>query len=662
MKNDDTKVRSFFLPDIQPVFDSNNGCVYNIFYRDIIRHILYEILADPAVIPVTESPLELEDLQHIFHALLPLTTLRKIQTMPGEMSFFFLSKYRANAFKFFFEIISNWLVPDKRLNVSLIYAVDFRIPDLSDEIYTLCEIKIHVESQLEVDLILRNLPLLETELKLGIESGRYARRILEIKGLSTDEKTAIIQEDLAGLISRLPKEFDSDVLAEMQHVLVMCREEFKTPRSCRHLSRIISLHYLYRKWLREAVKLAPHRRHLSLKLFRTSLNSPIGTKRKVLAIVVGVNFFRDKEIFDKVHMLKAIQNYIPSAQDVDSSFFANRRGSELICTLYLEVEKSNQEDFTPDEIQLLRTKLPGDLKDCVEHVMHPVFMPRNEEEIFRNILSLSNQIKYVRDIPQAFISFDEQTYTHLCYTVILVRVLKPGALSVQEMFKNANPSLKYIQDRCQVAGTLRGKYKKEATVFRVKLPKDRFLRLDHSIDLNKARQAIVAELDSTIGEFRDFNGGMISKQHELLCEVREILANTVKFNDHFLDDFFYSLTPVIMRTLLEPEAIAALFLMLLESIEQSTLGERGLIKTLQKDHVVFAMVKVEDPLLRDEITRELAQLQLHSSELATSCVSVYDIIYLGYIYRTDEQDKQQQFSQMLKRIINSRQPCLSEKN
>lgn len=649
MKNVDCGVSNFLLPEIQPIFDSN-GCAYNAFYRDTIHLILHEILSDPAIISTMQGPLEFEDLQHVFQNFLPLTTVRKNKSLPGEMSFFFLSKYRANAFKFFFEIISNWLVPDKRLNVSLIYAVDFRMADLSDEIYTLCEVKIHIESQLEVDQILRNLPLLETELRLGIESGRYARRILEIKGLSTDEKTAIIQEDLAYLINHMPKDFDSDVLAEMQHVLVMCREEFKFARACRHLSRIISLHYLYRKQLREAVKLAPHRRHLNLKLFRAVLNSPIGS-RKVLAIVVGVNFFRDKEIFDKAHLLKAIQSLIPNVQDVESSFFANRRGSELICTLYLELEKSNEEDFTSEEIQLLRAKLPGDLKDCVERVMHPVFMPRNEEEIFRNILSLSNQIKYVRDIPQAFISFDEQTYTHLCYTVILVRVLKLGALSIQEMFKNAHPNLKYIQDRCQVAGNLRGKYKKEATVFRIKLPKDQFLRFDHSIDLNKARQAVAAELECAVGEFRDFNGGMISKQNELLSEVKELLANTAKFNDHFLDDFFYSLTPVIMRTLLEPEAVCTLFLMLLECIEQSAFNGSGEIKILQKDHFVFAMIKIEDVSVKDGIAAVLAKLQLHSSELAASFVSVNDIAYLGYIYRTDEKDKQQYFCQALQNAI-----------
>lgn len=642
----------YFLPCIIPVFASQKNNPYNAFYHDAVQHALHEILADAIDFePEGGAERGLEQRRQL-HSLLPLITSRPCSGLPGEMSFFSLSRSRANAFKFFFDMISCWLVPGKRLNVSMIYAADFRMPDLGDEIYTLCEIKIHIENQQELDQILRNLPIIETELRLGIESNRYARRILGIKGLSADEKTAMIQEDIAYLVNRLPKEFDLDVLTEMQHVLIMCRDEFKADRECRHLSRIISLHYLFRRALREAVKRAPLKRHLSMKLFRSRLNSPVGA-RNVLSIVVGVNFFRDKEIFEKTHLLKAIQNFIPSAQAVESSFFANRHGSEQICTMYLEIEKCNSEEFSPKEIQMLRQKLPSELKDRVEQLLHPVFLPRNEEEIIRNILSLSNQIKYLRDIPQVFISFDEQTHTNLCFIIILVRVLKPDTVPIQELFKNSNTFLTYIQDRCQHAGTLRRKYKKEATVFRVKFPKDLFLRLDHSIDLNKARQTVVSELCSIIGEFRDFNGGMISRQNELLCKVRDLLSQKIKYNELLLENFFYSLTPVIMRTVLEAEAVSALFLLLLESIEHTLIDESPSIKISQQANFVFAIVKVDDRSVKDELSRALGRLQLHSSQLASSIVSVYDIIYLGYIYRSDEKEKQQAFCQTLQHAVES---------
>ena len=66
--------------------------------------------------------------------------------------------------------------------------------------------------------------------------------------------------------------------------------------------------------------------------------------------------------------------------------------------------------------------------------MHPIFMPRNEEEVMRNILSLSNQIRYIKDPQQVFITFDEQTNAHLFFTVILVRILKKGFITVPDIF------------------------------------------------------------------------------------------------------------------------------------------------------------------------------------------------------------------------------------
>ena len=88
------------------------------------------------------------------------------------------------------------------------------------------------------------------------------------------------------------------------------------------------------------------------------------------------------------------------------------------------------------------------------------------------------------------------------------------------MFKKADSSLQYIHDHTKNVGTLRKKYQKEVTVFRVKLPKEGFLRRDHTIDLYKARQTVVGELSLVVGEFRDFNGGMITKQNELLSSLK----------------------------------------------------------------------------------------------------------------------------------------------
>lgn len=631
-----------FLPKIETIFLSQNNSISHELYSSLISNALKNILAGRMKFTQGSALDVLGDQRAQFQSLLPLVTVKWNKEHLGDISFFSLSKFRANSFKFFFDMLSHWLLPGKRLNLLLVYAVDFRMPDMGGDVYTLCEVMVRVESQEELELMQKNFAIIESELQIGIPSIRNARRILEIKGLTTDEKTAMIQEMIVQFMERRPGEFDQDILTEMQHALVTCSEEFKKNRGSRHLGRIICVQYLFRKNLRESVRVAPKKRHLSLKIFRAKVNHN-GAPKKVLGVLVGINFFRDKERFEKSHILKAIQNYIPETQVVHDSFYAHRRESDHVCTLYLEIEKSNGREFTSEELCLLRQELPSDLKDRIEHLMHPVFMPRNEEETMRNILSLSEQIKYLRDIPQVFISFDEQTRLNLVFTVILVRVLRPELPSIQDIFKRSDTFLEYVHDRCQNAGTLRRKYKKEATVFHVKLPKDRFLRADHSIDLNKARQAVISELYRIVGEVRDYNGGMISKQNEVLCELRNLLSD-VKYNDILLENFFYSLIPVIMRSVLEPETLCTLFMMLMESIEEGFLaGETYSLRLINQDKFVFAMIKIEDRTLREEISRAVNKLHIHSSQLANSYVSVNEMIYLGYIYRSEDVEAQELF-------------------
>lgn len=632
------------IPEIVASFDLSGCQINSKRYTESIREALKKILPPDLFSPATTG-----SERDRFETLFPIVTSKVHGKTPGALSFYSLSKYRCNSFRFFFDMVSHWLVPGRRLNVVLVYATDFRMPDVSSDLYTLCEVMISVEDEEELAEILYNLSVIEAEVRLGLESSFNARRILEVRGLAADEKMALVHEYIACLTKRLPEAFDIDVLTEMQHVLITCRDDFKMARSSRHLSRIISILYLFRKSIRHAIKESPLQRHLSMKLFKSKLYIP-GVQKHVLALLVGVNFISNREIFEKKHILQTVQNLLPSVHAVEGSFFLNRHGAENVCMFYLEIEKSNGAEFVFEELRLLRDLLPNALKVRIEHLVHPVFMPRNEEEIMRNIVSLSNQIKYVRDIPQVIITFDEQTHQHLSFMVILVRVSRPGSETIQQLFKSGGSLFTYIHDHCKVVGKLRNKYHKEVTVFRVKLPKENFLRRDHTIDLYKARQTVVAELSIIVGDFRDFNGGMITKQNELLASLKELLVSAMPFDELLLENFFFSLTPVIMRTLLEPEALKRLFLMLLDALEKS--NRETFVSGVYRDiDFLFILIKIENKEIRTEIDAALSEFNFHSTELACSSVKVGEIWYDGYIYRSDDPDKQERFLQAVKGSI-----------
>src|SRR5262249_55338996 len=147
--------------------------------------------------PSVEDPELIDDQRKEFLSLLPLFHVTPFAYHPTNISFYTLSKFRPNAVNFFCEMIGHWLVPGKRLNIVMYHAVNFRMPDFGDDIYTLCEVMARVDNTAELEELRRNLPILETEVRLGVQSAYYARRILEIKGLSADAKTAAIQEYIA---------------------------------------------------------------------------------------------------------------------------------------------------------------------------------------------------------------------------------------------------------------------------------------------------------------------------------------------------------------------------------------------------------------------------------------------------------------------------------
>jgi hypothetical protein len=213
----------------------------------------------------------------------------------------------------------------------------------------------------------------------------------------------------------------------------------------------------------------------------------------------------------------------------------------------------------------------------------------------------------------------------------LARLLKNGTPSIAALLRTNSSNLEYLHDRTKIMGFVRKKYAKEATVFRLKLPKDGFLRVDHSIDLYKARQVIVRELSHAMGEIRDYNGGMISKQTELFAVIRSQLSGIVDLDELLLENFFYSLSPMVVRALLDPKAFCTLFLMLLEGIRKYNPRNQYYVKFHTESYNVFAMLILEDGMMKEEIHQRIQDLEIPSTELAYSLVKSHGYNCMGYI-------------------------------
>ena len=639
-------------PRISTSLSSERERAICLLYQESIYELLkktlpYELFFDPGYSQSEKEPVSfLKD-------SLPIIRWEEPDDAPCNLSIVMLCKYRFKAAHFFYDLVSRWLIPNKRLNIELFFASDFNLPDYGNDTFTVAQIILRLNMAQEVEEVKRNIHSVETELRLGVVSTYHANRILEFKGLSSDKKTSLIQEKIGSLIHSPSKEIDRTIFSQMQRFLVTCREEFKSVRDYHHISRIISVLHIIRKLLKQKIEAFPNRRHLIVKFLKTRLAMP-GKERTVLGILVGLNFLREYEVFEEKHLLNAVKSYIPNVKTVENSFFLDRNRENTMQTIYLEVEKKSGKIFSFEEIRRLRKVLPDRLKGHIEYLMHPTFMPRNEEEVVKNIMTLSRQLKYVHDIPQVIISYEEQENVQLSFTVILLRILKPGDISIQKIFHCTPSSLKFVPDRVRKVGTLRRRYPKEATVFRVLMSKQKYIRADHSVDLYRARQEVLSEIYRTLGEVRDYNGGLIHKQNEVYLALKASLGSIGKQNEFLLEKFFYSIVPVEMRSVVKPQALKLLFLMLLSGMNKKKSYSKKTPDWLfrQSGSRLYIIIPVNDSERKARIMDAVEGLELFSSQLVSFYLDIYDLPFLGYILHTEGKEKQETFLQKVGNVLN----------
>ena len=305
-------------------------------------------------------------------------------------------------------------------------------------------------------------------------------------------------------------------------------------------------------------------------------------------------------------------------------------------------------------MKLLKGELPTYLKGNIEELIHPVFMPRNEEEIVKNMLTLSHQLKYVHDIPQVIISFDKQTSVDLSFNVILLRVLRLNDASLKDLLSKTKPHFRFIQDRVKKVGVVRRKYLKEANVFRAFLSSSNYLRSDHSVDINKARQDVIEELNRLFGEVRDYNGGMIYKQNEAYKTLQSILGQVGLHNDALLEKYFYSIVPVEMTAIVKLEILKNLFLMLINAIkrEETRLRKYDDFLFKQESRKMYIIIPIHDQQKKKKIKEAIECLNVLSSELVSFYLTSHDIPYLGYVFLNEEKENQKAFFDIIKKTLN----------
>lgn len=486
-----------------------------------------------------------------------------------------------------------------------------------------------------------------------LQPSSVIERVDEKELLPYDEKCLLAKDFLERLIAKFSRAIDKAVFKELDRIFANLESPFILQRSSAHLAKLAYSIYFIRRKLSRDMAAFPFRDYFDLRVFSSSLQFTFGSK-PVLSILTHAQLKDKYEVFDEEQILFLIRTAMPEAQLVKDSTYTFQASKNSVKTLYFEINKKSGLPFTRQEIRLLKDLLKRKVRFSIEKLVPRVFMIRNEEEILKNILILSREIHFRSDPPQVMILLDQQNHQEVLFTVILVRLLGKEDAHIRECFSRASPGIEFLLDRCQIVRYLRKKYPLEASVFRIKLAKSAsLLRSDKSLNFYLARQKVSRILAEVIGEFRDYNGGIIIKQREALSSFIESFQELSLKEPDLLENFYYSLSPIEMQATLPLESLKAFFALFLEAREFNvTKPSDAFLKfqTLQKQ--LFVLIRTPDEAIKGEIDAILSEYNT-TRKVVTFHVSAQNTYLLGYLLVDLDLEIQRQLSTSIKEVLKT---------
>ncbi|MFC2049335.1 peptide ABC transporter substrate-binding protein [Chlamydiota bacterium] len=372
---------------------------------------------------------------------------------------------------------------------------------------------------------------------------------------------------------------------------------------------------------------SPQQRGLFFRLFKTQQS-----ENSALGIAVGIKLNGNTEFLSQERLLQAILHIIPGVVSVSQKAYQYRDDEAGLLFLYQEIEKKRGRGFAASDIGQLKKFLPKELEENVECYSPSLFLIRNEEEIFRNIVQMSREFHQPGDLPQVTISFQEQTPKGILrFSVVIVRLATTTTPTLKELSKLLPHTIQLIPEMTAEIGTFDKQCIKQANITLFEVESALFARKNSSIDLREVRLYVAKAIELMIGEFRDYNGGLFSKQHKQLRAIQEIVGNTDK---SFLESLFYSFTPSHFQTFILPEAgkvCASLFL----EAKQTPLSVAKPYELLKHHESSFSVVVIKTMLehLKNSLIKEVMNFSfpLHQFGYADQCIN--GEYYLGLVYQ-----------------------------
>ncbi|MBS0622457.1 MAG: peptide ABC transporter substrate-binding protein [Verrucomicrobia bacterium] len=420
-------------------------------------------------------------------------------------------------------------------------------------------------------------------------------------------------ERLKRWLDRFSFNLDESMMNDLLLVQLLAKKKYLDHRSPTHLFRLVLSIYHMRKKLLSSATFNSHVRHVAARWIPTNLIFPFSSK-PVLGCLIGFNVMDRCELFDEENVVIALQKHFPELQLVKESYYQHTSQHEDFKLFYFEIEKKNGSPFSFVEQKRLKNNLESKIRNSIQQLSPSVFMNLNVEEVYKNLLLLSQEIHSIHDLPQVYITLDQHTGKEIAFQVILVQISPFHRFSLKERLFGCN----VILERMVPVRSLESR-PIDAYIFRLFLPRDpSLLRSDGSLDFYTARQKVVSLLTGAVGELRDYNGGLLIKQQELLFSLKKSLIEK-SYDTEFIENFFYAIVPIEKQALLDPKVLSMLFIYFSEHRREKVTNYFSL-NIYPHDQQVFLIVHSDDPSISPVISSVVEEQALKMKEWASNSI------------------------------------------
>lgn len=441
-----------------------------------------------------------------------------------------------------------------------------------------------------------------------------------------------VQEKVRKWASRFSRTDNPSLLSDLYILYLITSRKFLDHHRCDHLFRLTVSIYLMQKKLSHATTFFPTQRNLEIRWFPTILEYPFRSK-PVLGCLIGFNVMDRYELFDEENVLLTLQKYLPDLRLVKDSSYCHASQHKNFKLFYFEIEKKDGTSFSLQEQKLLQNHLEDKVKNTIQMLSPTTFMSHNVEETYKNILVLGQEIESLRDFPQAYITLDNQTGKEIVFLVILVYIAPLKGIPFDQHFSNEI----FVSERVITVKEIDGQ-SVDAHIFRFHFRRDAsLLRSDGSLDFYSARQKVVGSIQSAIGEFRDYNGGIIIKQQELLDGFKEHFSELASHNLELIESFFYTITPLEKQATLPLQILCQFFSCFLENRKNKLPSNSYNFRTYRYGPHLFVIVQVNHSLM-SEVTAILKDLSFKAGDIAYNVVETEVGVFLSSILQAEKQE------------------------